>query len=382
MRLRRFPRRGLPTTAALPSPPRGRTGVGMRSVWRVALFSVALFGVASAQQPPADPPGVCNAFRTQWADVLAAGEHDGMQSFLSRVPPSCRQLRAQVERNMASRSAPQRRPPTASPPAGAVRRSERDASAGLSPGQRFRDCDDCPEMVIIPAGSFMMGSPEGEEGRDTDEGPQRRISVRAFAAGRFEITQSQWQACVDRAGCTRNPTPTQELYIGANRPVMGVDWEDATQYVQWLSARTGRPYRLPSEAEWEYAARAGSSDSWPWGRDGRNYSAACQYFHYPSECHDFVPPPERYPYEVDRFRPNLFGLYSTHTNANEWVQDCYRSTLPTSSAAFDSAGCSQRVKRGGSCNWGDPVFLRVALRHGSRPTDRWACTGFRVVRDT
>ncbi|BDI04264.1 SUMF1/EgtB/PvdO family nonheme iron enzyme [Sphaerotilus microaerophilus] len=140
----------------------------------------------------------------------------------------------------------------------------------LAVGQRFRDCDDdsCPWMVVLPAGSFMMGSPESEPGRDDDEGPQHRVKVASFAVGQYEVTFRQWDACVGAGGCKHKPG--DEGWGRGQRPVINVSWSDAQQYVKWLSGKTGQTYRLPSEAEWEYAARAGTITPYAFGESLTN----------------------------------------------------------------------------------------------------------------
>ena len=151
----------------------------------------------------------------------------------------------------------------------AVRRVEERA-----PGRRFRDCPDCPEMVVVPAGSFQMGSPRTEVGRSSDEGPQRRVTIpEPFAVGRFEVTFAEWEACLRAGACMQDPG--DRGWGRGRRPVIGVRWEDARAYVQWLSRETGKRYRLLTEAEWEYSARAGSTSRFPWGRKTGNGRANC-----------------------------------------------------------------------------------------------------------
>ena len=139
--------------------------------------------------------------------------------------------------------------------------------AQITPGSSFRDCPACPEMIVVPAGSFTMGSPDSEEGRSNDEGPQHKVSVRSFAFGKYEVTFEQWDACVAAGGCTHKPN--DKGWGRSDRPVINVSWKDAQQYVRWLSRITGKPYRLPNEAEWEYAARAGTTTRYHWGDIGR-----------------------------------------------------------------------------------------------------------------
>ena len=143
-------------------------------------------------------------------------------------------------------------------------------------GNVFRDCASCPEMVVVPAGGFMMGSPASEEGRDDDEGPQRRVEIaRPFAVGVREVTFDEWEACADDGGCGRRRRDDRGWGRGT-RPVINVSWEDAQGHVAWLSRETGEEYRLPSEAEWEYAARAGTETRYSWGDGIGSNRANCR----------------------------------------------------------------------------------------------------------
>ena len=151
-------------------------------------------------------------------------------------------------------------------------RKAREAEARRKkPGTKFRDCPECPEMVVVPAGSFRMGSPESEEGRDDDEGPMRRVTIsEPFAVGKYEVTFSEWDACVSAGGC-EGRRPDDRGWGRGDRPVINVNGRHAQAYVAWLSERTGKRYRLLSESEWEYAARAGTTTRYSWGdRIGRN----------------------------------------------------------------------------------------------------------------
>ena len=142
----------------------------------------------------------------------------------------------------------------------AQRRAEPADASGA--GRVFRDCPACPEMVVVPAGEFMMGSPESEKGRGKDEGPQRKVTfAQPFAVGKFEVTFAQWDACVAEGGCTHKPG--DETWGRGKRPVINVSWDDARQFVAWLAKKTGKPYRLLTEAEWEYAARGVTKVSEP-----------------------------------------------------------------------------------------------------------------------
>jgi formylglycine-generating enzyme required for sulfatase activity len=236
-------------------------------------------------------------------------------------------------------------------------------------GQSFRDCAECPELVVLPAGSFVMGSPSSEEGRQSDEGPQRTVQVTApLAVGKFEVTFAEWDACVGGGGCSHRPSDAG--WGRGSRPVMNVSWEDAQQYVRWLSSRTGRRYRLLTEAEWEYAARAGTVTAYSFGSSIG-----------PSQA-NFGSTVGR-TQAVGSYPPNGFGLHDLHGNVWEWVEDCYVSSYAgapvDASVAVTSGGCSARVLRGGSWDY-DPQDLRAALRFGYTPGLRYNYIGFRVAR--
>ncbi len=244
------------------------------------------------------------------------------------------------------------------------------SASSLSDVETFRDCSDCPQMVSIPSGSFMMGSPASETGRDDDEGPQRRVSVPAFAAGKYEVTWSEWDRCVAAGSCA---SLKADGFGGGSRPVTNVSWNEAVAYAKWLSNKTGQTYRLLSEAEWEYAARAGSSARWSFGD---KESSLGSYGWYSSNSGSGT-------HAVGTKTANAFGLFDMHGNVWEWVQDCsagnYSAGQPSNGSAYTSGSCSYRVLRGGS--WaGDPQYLRSADRNGDVPTIRGNALGFRVAR--
>ena len=223
-------------------------------------------------------------------------------------------------------------------------------------GDVFRDCDVCPEMVVVPAGSFMMGALPSEKGQDDDEGPVHRVTIaEPFAVGVYEVTFEEWDACVSGGGCG-GYIPSGEGWGRGSRPVINVGWNDAQAYVVWLSRKTGEAYRLLSEAEWEYAARAGTTTRYHWGDDfGRN-RANCG-----SRCRDGFPNTA----PVGSFAANGFGLHDMHGNVWEWVEDCWKGSYvgaPSDGSAWESGDCSRRVLRGGS--WGsNPWALRAAFRN-------------------
>ena len=188
------------------------------------------------------------------------------------------------------------------------------AERALPPGHNFKECAHCPEMVVVPAGQFTMGSPKDEEGHYDDEDPPHKVTIgRAFAVSRFEITSDEWDACVILGGCA---WPAPEIGWGrGKRPVMNVRWDDAQQYVRWLSNRTGKPYRLLSEAEWEYAARAGSDKAYSWGDEIGKGNANCLTCGSEWDFRQTAP--------VGSVAANAFGLYDMLGNVGEWVEDCY-----------------------------------------------------------
>lgn len=238
-----------------------------------------------------------------------------------------------------------------------------------------------PEMVRIPAGSFTMGSPSSEAGRYNNEGPQRTVRIAEFYMSRTEVTFAQWDACVAAGGCSHRPA--DEGWGRGERPVINVSWNDAQDYVRWLSRETGRSYRLLTEAEWEYAARAGTTGPFSTGAmimpSQAQYDWSNSYNGSPTSSN-----PGRTA-SVDSFPANQFGLHDMHGNVWEWVQDCYARSYsghPINGSAYETSSCSSRVVRGGS--WGSlgsgPRDLRSAVRSWNAPTVRIIDLGFRLAR--
>ena len=243
-----------------------------------------------------------------------------------------------------------------------------------APGRRFRDCAECPELVVVSSGSFMMGSPSGEEGRDGDEGPLHRVSIaEPFAVGVYEVTFAEWDACRRGGECTHHAD--DRGWGRGSRPVINVSWEDAQGYVRWLSLETGERYRLLSESEWEYVARAGTRTRYHWGDGVGRGRANCD------GCGSRWDDERTAP--VGSFSANGFGLHDVHGNVREWVEDCQHdnySGAPRDGRAWTSgSSCSWRVLRGGSWIY-DPRFVRSAFRSGSVPGFRVDDVGFRVAR--
>jgi formylglycine-generating enzyme required for sulfatase activity len=261
------------------------------------------------------------------------------------------------------------------------------AERALKPQSTFKECaapaggvtsqiapdDYCPEMVVVPAGSFIMGSPPNEKGRWDDEGPQHRVTIaRPFAVAKFELTFSEWDTCVAYGNCS--PRIRDAGFGRKQQPTINVNWSDAQQYVAWLSKMTGKPYRLLTEAEYEYATRAGTQTVYPWGNQvGRN-NANC------GVCGSRWDGKQTAP--VGSFAPNRFGLYDTVGNVEEWVEDCANdsySGAPSDGSAWLTGDCSHRVLR--ASPWGgDAAVLRSAFRSPYPASARGDAIGFRVAR--
>ncbi|MDO8263888.1 MAG: formylglycine-generating enzyme family protein [Gallionella sp.] len=275
-------------------------------------------------------------------------------------------------------------------------------------GKIFRDCPTCPEMVVIHSGSFDMGSPdsETEKGRGDDESPVHRVKVAAFALGKTEITRGQFAAFAkatkystddkcwtlekgtfeDRSANWDKPGYAQ----GDKHPVACINWNDAKAYAKWMSRKTGKRYRLPTEAEWEYAARGKTSTSRYWGD---NPDEACEYANVADEkaqaqidgatswwvhkCMDGF----AYTAPVGSFKANAFGLKDMLGNVWEWTEDSYHDSYegaPTGGSARQGDG-AKRTLRGGSWN-NSPQHVRAGVRHSNKPTRRFSIFGFRLAR--
>ncbi len=255
------------------------------------------------------------------------------------------------------------------------------AEAARKPGDEFRDCNKCPLMVVVPAGSFMMGSTAAEQqwtvgqgaerSRVDMENPQHQVTIwKRFAVGKYEVTFDEWDACFEDDGCNRYK-PSDEGWGRGRRPVINVSWNDAEGYVAWLGRTTGKPYRLLTEAEWEYAARAGTTSLYSWGDE-----ITPQYANYGGSRGRTS--------EVGSYPANPWGLYDMHGNVWEWVEDCIYNRYvraPVDGSAWTIGGCEGgRVGRGGG--WNDsPWALRSAVRGWTGPTDRRGIyEGFRIAR--
>jgi formylglycine-generating enzyme required for sulfatase activity len=253
-------------------------------------------------------------------------------------------------------------------------------------GQVFQECADCPQMVVIPAGVTTIGSAPNEPGRRPEEGPQQEVRFAApFAVGRYEISYAEWDACVAAGGCN-NWRPGDYSWGRGGQPVIFVSWNDSRDFVAWLTKATGQPYRLLSESEWEYVARAcrdSSCRSRPFwfGQtitpELANYNSAYSYAGSPKAS------PRRRTLPVDAAPPNPFGVYHIVGNVRQWVADCWNPTLqglPLDGRPRMTGDCESHVVRGGS--WSDePVDLRASARSWDDTKTRNPNIGLRVARD-
>ncbi len=274
-------------------------------------------------------------------------------------------------------------------------------------GTLFRDCPNCPEMVVIPTGSFMMGSPDTEVGHMSDEAPEHQVNVRAFALGKTEITRGQFAEFVKKTKYNtgkqcwtleggkfeqRDNRNWRDLgYLQDNKhPVVCINWNDAKAYAEWLSRKTGKQYRLPTEAEWEYAARGNTHSARYWGEEP---DMACLYanvgdltaqsqlmgasswlVHNCTDGFSNTAP-------VGKFKANAFKLRDMLGNVWEWTEDVYHDSYkgaPSDGTAWQVDGV-RRVFRGGSWNNG-PLRVRAAKRGNEKPVIRFSDIGFRLAR--
>jgi formylglycine-generating enzyme required for sulfatase activity len=237
----------------------------------------------------------------------------------------------------------------------------------LPPLSSLRDLPEAPEMVVVPTGAFLMGSPESETGRSDGEGPRREVTIdRPFALGRAPVTFDEFDAFCDATGRQR---PRDEGWGRGRRPVINVSWHDASAYLAWLSELTQAEYRLPSEAEWEYTCRAGTATAYWWGKD---WDAAM------ANGGDGGPGQTA---DVEDYQTNRWGLFDTIGNVWEWCADTWTGdySTPRGQAPVVDPAEARRVVRGGSGR-DVPRNLRAACRFGVEPVNRDYDVGFRAAR--
>jgi formylglycine-generating enzyme required for sulfatase activity len=230
----------------------------------------------------------------------------------------------------------------------------RNEEIALRPMDQFKECEQCPEMVVVPAGQFIMGATEDETGSTRDERPRHQVSfARPFSVGRFSVTLSEWDACVAAKGCSYRPS--DQGWGRGTQPVIDILWEDAREYVAWLSRTTDRPYRLLSESEREYVARAGTTTAYWWGDSFEpmqaNYAAGNRILFSASMSDSQQSIAKGRTAPVQSFAPNPWGLYQVHGNVYDWVEDCWHANYdgaPADGSAWMMANCDAHVLRGGA----------------------------------
>lgn len=250
----------------------------------------------------------------------------------------------------------------------------------------FKDCDDCPQMVVIPAGRINIGS-----NKFASEMPVTQVTIpESIAIGKFEITFDEWDACARSNGCQSNPTPSDNGGGRGKRPVINVTWVQVNEYINWLNSKADDVhYRLPSEIEWEFAARSGQTENgrteYSWGNE-----IGCDKAHYGGrqggDCFENLKGEPKQNVPVGSYNPNAFGLYDMHGNVAEWVQDCWHygyknlpDTAKQTGGAWQQDECTFRVVRGGS-SISPPWHLRMSNRSRLGAVNKGAYFGFRVAR--
>ncbi len=320
-------------------------------------------GVASAPPPPSDPAAVA------WKEVKETVDPQLVEAYLEQFPEGIfaalarSKLRSLNEKKVAGIF------PV--PPKLSVDK--------VKPGEEMQDCDQCPKMVVVPAGTFVMGSAANEKGYNKSEGPQRQVAIsRPFAVSKFEITFDEWEACALEGGCNAHK-PKDSGWGQGRRPVIHVSWDDAKAYIEWLRQKTGKPYRLLSEAEWEYAARGGTTGAFATGSAittlQANYDASALTGKRSDAAY------RGKSIEVGSFTPNPYGLHDMHGNVMEWVEDCWNADHNGAPADGSPRGgdCKRRVLKGGAWYY-EADYLRSAARQSYPAKTRLNVVGFRIAR--
>lgn len=388
----------------------------MKPIYFSALFALILAALANTCMADSMLRVICEGDDTG-AEVLVNGEFKGECPVDVQVPEGVLKLR--VQKTADAEHEPRLFEQEIRMGKGVVKKVEAHLGAAQLNAEGKRqmadlNCPGCPEMVVIPAGRFQMGSPAGETGRDNDEGPLHEVWIGRFAMGKYEVTVGEFREFVGATGyktdAENNTGNVQGCFVmnksswkfdwragrywdnpdfpqNDRQPVVCVSWNDAHAYAEWMSRKTGKPYRLSSEAEWEYAARAGTTTARYWGDDPNQ---ACRYangadktgyngdhWNNKHECNDgyfFTAP-------VGSYQPNAFGLYDMLGNAWEWTEDNYHDNYngaPTDGKAWAGVD-GMRVVRGGSWHL-NPRFVRAAKRDGPVTAYRCNYVGFRLAR--
>jgi formylglycine-generating enzyme required for sulfatase activity len=330
--------------------------------------------VAEAERKAAAKKASEETARRQAAEKAAAEEAARKAAKKAAAEEAARKAAAEEAARKAAAAEKARKEAEKAAAEAAAAEAERKAAAAKVAGTQvstvktFRDCDTCPEMIELPPGTFTMGSKRG----DVSEQPAHTVKIDyPFAISRFEVTVGEWKACHAAGGCEYLP---KKKGMTATSPVYNLSWLDARQYVKWLSRKTDKKYRLPSEAEWEYAARAGTKTAYWWGNDVGQGKANCK------NCGgDWN---RKRPGLVDAFAANAYGLHGMNGSVWEWVADCWFDNYkgaPRDGSARDRGDCQSRVLRGGSWR-NDASYARSSSRFTYDHDVRYVLNGFRVVR--
>ena len=318
------------------------------------------------------PRGQADREALFWQSIQDSDDAADLEAYLAQYPNGTfvALARNRLKKFKEARTAAVVPTPPTTPPSKAVRPTARVYPKAYRPGETFKDCDVCPEMVVVPAGRFTMGTNDGL----SDEWPAHLVTFdRPFAVGKFEVTFREWDACVAGGGCEGSRASDQS-WGRASRPVINVSWDDGKKYVVWLRRVSGAAYRLPSEAEWEYAARAGATTAYYWGSSVGSGNANCD------GCGSRWDDKKTAP--VGSFRANDFGLHDMLGNVWEWVEDCWNDSFagaPGDGSAWTTGDCDRRALRGGSW-YEEPRDILLTHRDGHWRDDRDGNGGFRVAR--
>ncbi len=320
---------------------------------------------------------------TFWESINDSSAASDYEAYLKTYPNGrfASLARARIERLRTTapkvEAPPQRaRPTPAAPPS---KEKTRPAPETPPPPEKslphnvsvseIKDCPTCPTLISLPGGEFVMGS----NASDPTEKPAHHVAINApFAIGKYEVSVEEWNACAEASACPRIASATN---AAKNSPMRDVSWDDAQQYVKWLSTISGKPYRLPTEAEWEYAIRAGTSTRYWWGEQMRTGNANCK------DCGQ--PWQQQGPANVGSFSANPFGLYDMNGSVWEWVSDCWHNSYkgaPADGRSWDDESCRIRVIRGGSWREG-ATYMPSSTRFKYDASVRHSQNGLRVARD-
>lgn len=342
---------------------------------------VSPVGVFSRPAESAEPPSdiALEVELLFWASMKDSQNPEELRAYIAAYPEGrfsslARARLKALSRQANGESVPRIPPVSTQPQQNGVADSQLENGAssvmptGVKPAEVFRDCEVCPQLVVIPPGRFEMGS----NGHGDEEKPPREVVIpRSFGVGVYEVTVSEWDACVQDGSCARGPAPETQGRL----PVPNLSWDDTQSYLKWLSSKTRQTYRLPSEAEWEYAARAGTTTRYWWGDETGVGRANC------ADCGSLWGGKAAAP--VGSFDPNPFGLYDVHGNLWEWTQDCWNGSYqgaPGDGGPWLKGDCVSRVLRGGG--WAlNHDYMRLTRRNHYDWDVRYHLHGLRVVRE-